>query len=75
MSLALVFPAGTILAALLAQATPVEPIAPPGSAPRAPAPVAFTPTVRPHLRAVRTPERPKIDGKLDDLWWQRAIPS
>ncbi|HTA19233.1 MAG TPA: DUF5916 domain-containing protein [Polyangia bacterium] len=63
MSLALVFPAGTILAALLAQATPAGPPAP------------FTPTVRPHLRAVRTPERPKIDGKLDDLWWQRAIPS
>jgi uncharacterized protein DUF5916/cellulose/xylan binding protein with CBM9 domain len=74
-SFALVFPVGTILAALLAQATPVEPIAPPGTAPRAPAPVAFSPTARPHLRAVRTPERPKIDGKLDDLWWQRAIPS
>ncbi|HSZ82508.1 MAG TPA: DUF5916 domain-containing protein [Polyangia bacterium] len=75
MSLALVFPAGTILAALLVQTTRVEPIVPPSAAPAATAPVAFTPTVRPHLRAVRTPERPKIDGKLDDLWWQRAIPS
>jgi hypothetical protein len=33
------------------------------------------PTTRPHIRAVRTSERPVIDGKLDDPAWRRAPPS
>jgi hypothetical protein len=35
----------------------------------------FVPAVRPHIRAERTPTRPKIDGKLDDAVWQLAPPS
>jgi hypothetical protein len=30
---------------------------------------------RPHLRAVRTPTPPRIDGRLDDPVWRLAIPS
>jgi hypothetical protein len=59
----LALPVGTALAWLLAQ-----------TAPLAPAP-AFTPAVRPHIRAVRTPQRPVIDGKLDDAVWRLAPPS
>jgi hypothetical protein len=67
--------------------TPVVPVVawalaqaavPPAPAPPVPPPqVAPTPAAgeRPRLRAVRTTERPVIDGKLDDPAWQRAIPS
>jgi hypothetical protein len=56
----------------LAQAAPLAPPAP--SAPPT-GPPRFTPAVRPHLRAVRTTERPVIDGKLDDPAWRKAVPS
>ena len=76
MSPAFVFPVGTALAALLAQAAAVAPLAPAGPpGPPAPAAAPFAPVARPHLRAVRTPKRPVIDGKLDDPAWSRAIPS
>ena len=41
---------------------------------RAPAGAIALPP-RPHIRAVRTPTPPKIDGHLDDLVWRAAIPS
>lgn len=41
---------------------------------RGPAGAAALPP-RPHIRAVRTPTPPKIDGHLDDLVWRAAIPS
>ena len=76
MSPALVFPVGAVLAAVLAQAGLVAPLAPPAAPPRLHVPPApFSPAARAHLRAVRTPERPVIDGKLDDPAWRRAIPS
>jgi Domain of unknown function (DUF5916)/Carbohydrate family 9 binding domain-like len=31
--------------------------------------------VRPHIRAVRTTQRPVIDGRLDDPAWRSAVPS
>ncbi|HVV48117.1 MAG TPA: DUF5916 domain-containing protein, partial [Polyangia bacterium] len=30
---------------------------------------------RPHIRAVRTPKPPKIDGRLDDAVWRLAVPA
>jgi hypothetical protein len=54
---------------LLAQASAIAPLA-------SPAPVVpFLPVVQPHIHAVRTGERPKIDGKLDDPAWRLARPS
>ena len=81
-------PVGAVLAWLLAQAVPLAPtpgaLTPAGPltpahralrvSPPAPA-TPFVPAVRPHIRAVRTSERPVIDGKLDDPAWRRAIPS
>ncbi|HVU49119.1 MAG TPA: DUF5916 domain-containing protein [Polyangia bacterium] len=64
----LAIPVGTLLA-LFAQAVPVAP-----TAPLAPA-AAFAPAVRPHIKAVRTPRPPVIDGKLDDAVWRLAPPS
>ncbi|HVR01764.1 MAG TPA: DUF5916 domain-containing protein [Polyangia bacterium] len=73
MSLALVFPVGTALAWLLAQASPLAPVAVPAVPSGVAAP--FLPAVRPHIHAVRTSQRPVIDGKLDDPAWRRAVPS
>jgi hypothetical protein len=66
---------------LLAQAAaPTVPPAPaPSTAPTPPAPTQEAPspvaTARPHIRAVRTPRPPVIDGKLDDPAWKSAVPS
>jgi hypothetical protein len=58
-----------------APAGPATPAGPPAPA-VPPAPVErFMPAVRPHIRAVRTSERPVIDGKLDDPAWRSAPPS
>ena len=61
----LALPATTVLASLLAQTapapTPVVPVAPLGG------PAVFVPAVRPHIRAVRTPKPPVIDGKLANV--------
>jgi hypothetical protein len=58
-----------------APAGPKTPAQPPAPA-VPPAPVErFLPAVRPHIRAVRTSERPVIDGKLDDAAWRSAVPS
>jgi hypothetical protein len=83
-SFALGIPVGTVVAWLFAQAVPIAPVSPPppptpvdsraAFAPPAPA-TPFIPAVRPRLRAVRTTERPVIDGKLDDAVWRDAIPS
>ena len=40
-----------------------------------PVPAAATLPPRPHIRAVRTPKPPKIDGRLDDAVWRLAVPS
>jgi hypothetical protein len=73
---ALVFPVGTALAWLLAQAAPAPSPLPLGAAPTPVGPPApFSPSVRPHIRAVRTSEHLVVDGKLDDPAWKRAIPS
>jgi hypothetical protein len=79
-SSAFVLPVGPVLAWLLTQAaatlsapTPPAPLEPP--APLA-APTPLTePASRPHIRAVRTPAPPVIDGKLDDPAWRLALPS
>jgi hypothetical protein len=58
-----------------AQPAPAGPRTPAGPPAPTATPPPFTPSVRPHIRAVRTTERPVIDGKLDDPAWRRAIPS
>ncbi len=41
----------------------------------APAPAPPPADARPHLRAVRTPKPPKVDGRLDDAVWRLAAVS
>jgi hypothetical protein len=62
--------------ATLATLPPPPPLAAPSRpAPAAPPGVPPEPATRPHIRAVRTPTPPVIDGKLDDPAWRLALPS